>query len=103
MAYPTSATTWKLPFDGKIRVSSNRRFILVRWNLPQLDPTSGDAVGPRPFIVRRSESLSRLANGSEYSPVTDYIIDQATGKVTFQFNGHTESFDGKAGKHLGRV
>jgi hypothetical protein len=103
MAYPTSATIYKLPFDGRIRIASQNRFVLVRWNLPKLDPITDDAVGPRPFIVRRSASKSRLLNGSEYNRSTDYIIDQVTGEVLFHFNGCLEAFDGKAGKHLGRV
>jgi len=94
MAYPTSATTYKLPFDGKIRIASQCRFVLVRWN---------NTPGATPFIVRRSNSRSRLVNGSEYHHGTDYIIDQVTAEVTFHFNGFMEAFDGKAGKHLGRT
>ena len=93
MAYPTSATTYKLPFEGRIRVSSNRRYILVReFSAPEA----------RPFIVRRSDSMiNTLAR--DFNATTDYAIDQVTGVVTFVFNGHVEAFDGKAGRHLGRV
>lgn len=83
MAYPTSSTIYKLPFGEKIRVSSSRRFILVR---SSATPFDGDAA----YIVRRSDSLSRLEHGSEYRRDTDYIIDQADRTVTFYFNGHKE-------------
>jgi hypothetical protein len=90
MAYPTSATTYLLPFGDKIRVSSNRRFILVRWI---------ETEEARPYIVRRSEARSRVV--SEYNPGTDYIIDQVTAEVTYHFGHHAEKFDGKTGKDLG--
>jgi len=88
LAYPTSATTYKLPFDGRIRIASQCRFVLVRWN------NTPDA---RPFIVRRSNSRSRLVNGSEYRHGTDYIIDQVTGLVTYHFNGYQEEFNSATG------
>ena len=92
MAYPTSATTYKLPFDGKIRVSSKCRFILVRWfNTPEA----------RPFIVRRSDNREALVK--EFNAGTDYLIDQYTREVTFYFNGFMEAFDSKVGRHLGRT
>jgi hypothetical protein len=81
MAYPTSPTTYVLPFGDKIRVSSNRRFILVRQN-----------DGPfTPFIAKRSDTLDTVYR--EYNLLagrTDYIIDQAEGTVLVWFNGAHE-------------
>lgn len=81
MPYPISPTTYRLPFGDTIRVSSNRRFILVRH--PKKD-------GAKPIIVLRSDSRSRLENGSEYRRDTDYLIDQAENTVTYYFNNHKE-------------
>ena len=78
--YPTSTTTHKLPFEGKIRVSSTRRFILVRWMA---------GADTKPFIVRRSDTRSTLEK--EYCRGTDFIIDQADCRVTYHFNGHEET------------
>lgn len=81
MAYPTSATTYVLPFGDKIRVSSNRRFILVRQN-----------DGPfTPFIAKRSDKFDTV--WLEYNLLagrTDYIIDQAEGTVLVWCNGNHE-------------
>lgn len=73
------ATTYHLPFDGRIRIASYRRFVLVRW-LPGAES--------RPFIVSRSSTLSTLQ--AEYSTETDYIIDQDNRTVRFHFNGKEE-------------
>lgn len=89
MAYPNSSTTYKLPFDTKIRVSSRCCYILVR-ELNQAES--------KPFIVRRSDTLATLEK--LYDSSTDYIIDQARGRVSYHFNGHQEFFDGIEGKHL---
>lgn len=89
MTYPNSATTYKLPFDDRIRVSSRCCFILVRqFNGPDT----------KPFIFRRSDNLATLER--LYDSTTDYIIDQSRGQVTYHFNGKKELFDGIEGKHL---
>ena len=90
--YPSTPTTYALPFDGKIRIASKARFVLVRW-LP------GDDT--RPFIVRRSESKVNLER--DYDRETDYIVDQVSGRVTYHFNDHQETFDSRTGRDLGRV
>jgi hypothetical protein len=77
--YP-NPTTYTLPLGEKIRVSSRRRFILVR------DAADGsDAV----FTVRRSDDLATLER--EFRRDTDHIIDQAARTVTFYFNGRKET------------
>jgi hypothetical protein len=81
--YPSSPTTYKLPFDGKIRVSSRRRYILVRW-LPGAEA--------KPFIVLRSDKTLKLEDRN-----TDYVIDQTTGRVLFYFNDRAEVFEPKSG------
>ena len=88
--YPSTPTTYKLPFDDTVSVSSKCRYVLVRI------PNIGDA--PKPFIVRRSDNLPTLER--IYDPATDYIIDQARGFVTYHFNGRQETFDGIDGRHL---
>jgi hypothetical protein len=96
MAYP-NPTTYTLPFMDKIRVSSRRRFILVRDanrgagpDLPGQPVSQALGLEPRAsvFIVRRSETLATLER--EYRRSTDYIIDQAQGTITFHFNGKKE-------------
>ena len=77
MAYP-NPTTYTLPFMDKIRVSSRRRFILVRQHKGE----------NKPFIVQRSDTRSTLEQ--HYNPATDYLIDQAEGTTTFHFNGKKE-------------
>jgi hypothetical protein len=80
MAYPNSPTTYVLPFGDRIRVSSRRRFILVRVH-------EGIASG----IAKRSDKLDTVYR--EYNLLagrTDYIIDQAEGTVLVWFNGHHE-------------
>jgi hypothetical protein len=88
--YPSSPTTYKLPFDDTVRVGSKCRYVLVR--IPNL----GD--DPKVEILRRSNDLSTLEK--LYDPATDYIIDQARGFVTYHFNGRQETYDGIEGKHL---
>lgn len=78
MAYP-NPTTYTLPFMDKIRVSSRRRFILVR------QFKDDDA---KPFILLRSDN--RAVVEKMYRSSTDYIIDQLEGTITFHFNGHKE-------------
>jgi hypothetical protein len=88
--YPSSPTTYKLPFDDTVRVASKCRYVLVRI------PNKGD--DPKPEILLRSENLATLER--KYDPATDYIIDQARGLVTYHFNGKQERFDGIEGKHV---
>ena len=83
MPYPISSTTYNLPFDGKIRVSSKRRYILVRW----LSDPNGNP-DAKPYIVLRSDSRGTLEK--EYEARFDFIIDQAENTVTYHFNGHKE-------------
>jgi hypothetical protein len=87
--YPNSATTYKLPFDDRIRVSSRCAFVLVR----QFNETDS-----KPFIVRRSDNRATLEK--LFDPATDYLIDQTRGLVTYSFNGKLEVFDGIEGKHV---
>jgi hypothetical protein len=87
LMYPTTPTTYKLPFDTTVRVSSKSRYVLVRENKEG-----------KPSIVRRSDTLATLEK--LYDPATDYIVDQARGFVTYHFNGRQEHFDGIDGKHL---
>lgn len=82
MAYP-NPTTYQLPLGDSIRVSSARRFVLVRHHGQH-----------RPVVVRRSDSFAPVYR--EYNQLaedTDYIIDQAEGTVLFAFNGchHVQS------------
>lgn len=80
--YPTSATTYTLPFPfgDRIRVNSKRRFVLVRTHSSELFS---------PFIVKRSDSMETLLK--EFNRAGgDFIIDQAEGTVRFAFNGHVE-------------
>jgi hypothetical protein len=90
MTYPTSATTYTLPFGDKIRVSSNRRYVLVR----QID-------GPdKPFIVKRSDKFDTVhLEFNLLAGRTDYLIDQAEGTIVVWFNGHFEVSD-VAGKFI---
>lgn len=88
--FPTTPTTYKLPFDDTVRIGSKCRFVLVRI------PNIGD--DPKPEILRRSDDRSKLERA--YDPATDYLIDQARGFVTYHFNGHQETYDAIEGKHL---
>lgn len=88
--FPESPTTYKLPFDTKVRVGSRRRFVLVR----------EDAEG-KPSVIGRSDS--RLTLERDYNGDSDYIIDQVAGRVYFTFNRHEEVSDAHTGKCLGRT
>jgi hypothetical protein len=83
MAYP-NPTTYTLPFGDKIRVSSRRRFILVR------DTTRKGEIEGKPFIYKRSDVPGALEL-RYYRPSTDYIIDQLNRTITFHFNGRKET------------
>jgi hypothetical protein len=89
MAFPNTPTTYKLPFDDTVRVSSKCRHILVRI------PNVGEA---KPEILRRSDDVASLRK--LYDPATDYLIDQARGFVTYHFNGKQETYDAIEGRHL---
>jgi hypothetical protein len=97
MTYPTSATTYRLPFGGSVRVSSTRRFILVR----QPGHRREGGLHPASFISKRSDTFDTVYReyrdrvGQLGSGHTDYIIDQAEGTVLFWFNGHNEVHDPK--------
>lgn len=90
--YPSSPTTYKLPFDDTVRVSSHRQFILVR---------QFNGADSKPFIKLRSDDLAKLVK--VYDPATDYIIDQARARISYHFNGKQEFFDGIEGKHIAYV
>ena len=77
-------STYTLPFGDKVRVQSQRRYVLVRQYFGLED---------KPYIVRRSDAVANLAKF--YRPKTDYYIDQTTGAVTFHFNGRVETHPGK--------
>jgi hypothetical protein len=74
---------YKLPFDTMIRVFSRRRYILVRETNHDLDS----------YIACRSDDLGLM--DQEFKRLTDYIIDQKTGYITYYFNGRTEVFDSR--------
>jgi hypothetical protein len=86
MAYP-NPTTYTLPFGDNIRISSRRRFVLVRQN----DEARFEE-NSKPFVVRRSDN--RDVVWREYNLLkgrTDYIIDQLERTVTYWFNGRHET------------
>jgi hypothetical protein len=86
MAYP-NPTTYTLPFGDKIRVSSRRRFVLVRQNdQARFEENS------KPFVVRRSDTFDVVYREFNLlSGRTDYIIDQRDRTVTYWFNGKKET------------
>jgi hypothetical protein len=86
MAYP-NPTTYTLPFGDKVRVSSRRRFVLVRQHKFQDVPYI-------PKVVKRSDSFDTVFLA--YNPLADfidYLIDQARGTVMISFNGRHEIHD----------
>jgi hypothetical protein len=74
---------YRLPFDTSIRVLSRRRYILVRETNHDLDS----------FIVCRSDDFGLIKQ--EFKRLTDYIVDQKTGYITYFFNGRTHVFDSR--------